>query len=79
MKNEDITLEEQVERLRARRGNSEEWKDRVRRILNNVFLILTACGAVTYVSGDANRGDGMILFGIAIGFKLVEIIIRILR
>lgn len=79
MKNEDISLEEQVERLRARRGNSEEWKDRARRILNNVFLILAACGAVTYFSGEENRINGMILIGIGMGFKLVEIIIRTLR
>ncbi len=79
MNNEELTLEEQVEQIRARRNNSGEWKERVRRILNNVFLILAACGVVTYFSGAEHHVNGLILVGIGMGFKLVELIIRILR
>jgi peptidoglycan/LPS O-acetylase OafA/YrhL len=78
MAKEELTLEEQVERIRAKR-NGGEWKDRARRILNNVFLILAVCGLVTYFSGEENHINGMILVGIAMAFKLVEIVIRIVR
>ena len=78
MAKEELTLEEQVERIRAKR-NGGGWKDRARRILNNVFLILAVCGVVTYFSGEENHINGMILVGIAMAFKLVEIVIRIIR
>ena len=78
MAKEELTLEEQVERKRAKR-NGGEWKDRARRILNNVFLILAVCGVVTYFSGEENHVNGIILVGIAMAFKLVEIVIRIIR
>lgn len=78
MAKEELTLEEQVERIRAKR-NGGGWKDRARRILNNVFLILAVCGLVTYFSGEENHINGIILVGIAMAFKLVEIVIRIVR
>lgn len=78
MAKEELTLEEQVERIRAKR-NGGGWKDRARRILNNVFLILAVCGMVTYFSGEENHINGMILVGIAMAFKLAEIVIRIIR
>ena len=78
MAKEELTLEEQVERIRAKR-NGGGWKDRARRILNNVFLILAVCGLVTYFSGEENHVNGIILVGIAMAFKLVEIVIRIIR
>ena len=78
MAKEELTLEEQVERIRAKR-NGGGWKDRARRILNNVFLILAVCGVVTYFSGEENHVNGIILVGIAMAFKIVEIIIRIIR
>lgn len=78
MANEELTLEEQVERIRAKR-NGGGWKDRARRILNNIFLILAVCGMVTYFSGEENHVNGIILVGIAMAFKIVEIIIRIIR
>lgn len=78
MAKEELTLEEQVERIRAKR-NGGGWKDRARRILNNVFLILAVCGLVTYFSGEESHVNGIILVGIAMAFKVVEIIIRIIR
>lgn len=79
MSKEDLSLEEQVERIRAKRNGSGEWKDRIRRILNNVFLILATCGLVTYFSSEENHVNGIILVGIGMLFKFAEIIIRILR
>lgn len=79
MAKEELSLEEQVERIRAKRNGSGEWKDRARRILNNVFLILAVCGLVTYFSSDENNWNGLILIGIGMLFKFVEIIIRITR
>lgn len=79
MAKENLSLEEQVERIRAKRNGSGEWKDHARRILNNVFLILAACGVVTYLSGAEHHINGIILVGIGMAFKLIEIIIRIIR
>lgn len=78
MDNENLSLEEQVEKIRARRNGAGEWKIRARRILNNIFLILAACGVVTYFSGAEYHVNGMILVGIGMAFKVVEIFIRIL-
>lgn len=78
MNNENLSLEEQVERIRAKRNGSGEWKTRARRILNNVFMILAVCGVITYFSGAENHINGIILVGIAMAFKVVEIFIRIL-
>ncbi len=78
MSNDNLSLEEQVERIRAKRGGSGEWKQRARRILNNVFLIVAVCGVVTYFSGEEHHVNGLILIGIGMAFKFIEIIIRIL-
>ena len=79
MANENLSLEEQVERIRAKRNSNGEWKDRARRILNNVFLVLAVCGVATYFSGEENHVNGLILVGIGMAFKLAEIFIRIIR
>lgn len=79
MADENLSLEEQVQRIRAKRNGSGEWKERARRILNNVFLILAPCGVVTYFSGEENHVNGLILIGISMLFKMAEIIIRIIR
>ena len=79
MAKEELTLEEQVERIRAKRNGSGDWKECARRILNNVFLILAVCGVVTYFSGEESHINGIILVGIAMAFKLAEIVIRIIR
>ena len=76
---EELSLEEELERIRAKRSGSGEWKERARRILNNVFLILAVCGMVTYFSGEEHHVNGMIIVGIAMAFKFLEIIIRIVR
>ena len=79
MSNENLTLEEQVERIRAKRNGSGEKKERARRILNNIFIVLAVGGLVTYFSADGNHINGMILVGVAMVFKLVEIFIRIIQ
>lgn len=79
MSKEELSLEEQVERIRAKRNGSGEWKDRARRILNNVFLILAVCGIATYFSSEEQHVNGLLLIGISMLFKIAEIIIRIIR
>jgi hypothetical protein len=76
-RDENLSLEEQVAKIRAKR-NGGEWKDRARRILNNVFLVVAGCGVATYFLSD-DKMNGIILVGIGMAFKAVEIIIRILR
>lgn len=78
MQKEELSLEEQVARIRAKRNGSGEWKERARRILNNVFIILAVCGLVTYFSSEEHHWNGIILVGISMLFKFAEIIIRII-
>lgn len=76
---EELTLEEQVQRIRDKRNNRHnEIRERARRILNNVFLILSVCGVVTYFSQDGDHTQSLMIIGIGMGFKVVEILIRIL-
>ena len=55
-----------------------DWRIRARRILNNGFLILAVCGVATYFSGEENHMNGIILVGISMCFKIVELGIRFL-
>lgn len=55
-----------------------DWRTRARRILNNIFLILAVCGVATYFSGEENHMNGIILVGISMSFKIVELGIRFL-
>jgi hypothetical protein len=43
-----------------------------------VFLVVAGCGLATYFLSD-DKMNGIILVGIGMAFKAVEIIIRILR
>lgn len=56
----------------------EDWRTRARRILNNVFLVLTVCGLVTYFSGEDSHVNGLVILGIGMCFKVVELGIRFL-
>lgn len=60
------------------KNNNEDWRTRARRILNTVFLVLGAAGVVQYFLAPEDRTNALIIIGIALCIKIVEILIRIL-
>lgn len=77
MKNEDLTLEEQVERIRKKRaGHHDKGKAKV--ILNTLFLALAAIGLAMYFFGEDDHTQALIVIAIGMVFKVVEFILRLL-
>lgn len=73
--NEELTLEEQVERIRNKRNRNTN-KNKIQKILNTVFLILATIGLVCYFYNDNNRLLGLSIIGISLIVKIFEFIIR---
>ena len=75
MKPEELSLEEQVERIRRKR-NCHFDNDKVRIALNTLFLILAAIGLVMYFFVGENHVPGLIVIAVGMLFKVVEFILR---
>lgn len=74
-KQDELTLEEQVEKIRQkrnRRGNYEA----MRRYLNIAYLTLAGIGLVWYFSTDENRIPALCVIGAGMILKVVELFIR---
>lgn len=72
---EELTLEEQVERVRRKRrryGNHEQ----LRNILNSLFMLLAAIGVVWYFADENNRIGALCVLGVAMLLKIAEFIVR---
>lgn len=74
-KSEELTLEEQVERIRRKRQSKGDLT-RVRLILNTVFLLLAVVGLVVYFWNDANHIYALVIIGVGMLLKIVEFFIR---
>lgn len=74
-KDEEFSLEEQVELIRRKRQRSADYT-RIRQILNSVFLLLAAIGLVMYFWNDSNHTYALIVIGIGMLLKIVEFFIR---
>ncbi len=81
---EELSLEEQVERIRRKRARSHDTS-RVRFILNMLFLILAAIGLVMYFFGGEKQGStevnhvpALIVIAAGMVFKVVEFILRLI-
>ena len=74
-KTEELTLEEQVERIRRKRQSKADHT-RIRQILNSVFLVLAAIGLVMYFWNDSNHIYALIVIGVGMLLKIVEFFIR---
>lgn len=72
---EELTLEEQVERIRRKRSKGAN-NPKVRNILNAVFLILAAIGVIWYYADDNNHIPALIVIGISLVIKIIEFYIR---
>lgn len=83
MKPEELSLEEQVERIRRKREQRYDIT-KVRPLLNTIFLILAAIGLVMYFLGGEKQGStnvnhvpGLVVIGVGMLFKVAEFILRI--
>jgi hypothetical protein len=74
-KAEELSLEEQVERIRRKRQRSADHT-RLRLILNSAFMLLAAIGLVMYFWNDNNHTYALIVIGAGMLLKIVEFFIR---
>ena len=74
---EELSLEEQVERIRKKRAGQHDGT-KARAILNTLFLVLAAVGLAMYFFGGDNHVPALIVIGIGMLFKVVEFILRLL-
>lgn len=74
---EELTLEEQVERIRKKRMRSASFEG-TRSKLNTLFLIFAAIGLVLYFSNEDYKFYGLGIIGIGMILKVAEFFIRFL-
>ncbi|MBO7348126.1 MAG: hypothetical protein IKM92_02090 [Bacteroidaceae bacterium] len=55
-----------------------DWKPRVQRILNTVFLVLAAAGVVQYFFNEGDHGKALAIIAVAMSLKIIEFMIRFL-
>lgn len=75
MKQEELSLEEQVERIRKKRAGQYDGT-KARAVLNVLFLVLAAIGLAMYFFGGENHMPALIVIGMV--FKVIEFILRLL-
>ena len=76
MKQEELSLEEQVERIRKKRAKQFD-KTKIRVALNVLFLLLAAIGLAMYFFFDANNVTALLVIAFGMLFKVVEFILRL--
>lgn len=77
MKQEELSLEEQVERIRQKRAKRFD-NTKVRIALNFLFLILAIVGLCMYFFGSPNHVPALIIIAIGMMFKVIEFMLRLL-
>ena len=68
-------IEETARKERAKKGVSVE---KVRSILNVIFLLCAVVGLILYFAWPDNRLAGMAVIGAGMGFKIIEFFFRFL-
>lgn len=76
MKQEELSLEEQVERIRKKRAKQFD-KTKIRVALNVLFLLLAAIGLAMYFIFDTNNVTALLVIAFGMLFKVVEFILRL--
>ena len=74
-KDEELSLEEQVERIRKKRQRFGQY-DSLRNYLNGIFLVLAAIGLVVYYTSDEHKLLGLGIIGVGMVLKVLELFIR---
>ena len=77
MNKEELSLEEQVERIRKKRAGRHD-STKVRAILNALFLVLAAIGLAMYFFGGKNHMPALVVIAIGMVFKVIEFVLRLL-
>lgn len=76
MRKEELSLEEQVERIRKKRAHRYDT-EKVRMVLNTLFLILAAVGLVMYFLDEEKHVAAWIVIAVGMMLKVVEFILRL--
>lgn len=76
MKQEELSLEEQVERIQKKRAKQFD-KTKIRVALNVLFLLLAAIGLAMYFFFDTNNVTALLVIAFGMLFKVVEFILRL--
>ena len=74
-KEEELTLEEQVARIRAKRCRQSNHKT-ARNVLNALFLCLAAIGLLIYFCYPEARLWGLGIIAVGMLLKIVELFLR---
>lgn len=77
MKQEELSLEEQVERIRRKREKQFD-NTKLRIVFNILFLILAVVGLSMYFFGSDNHVPALIVIAVGMVFKVIEFILRLL-
>lgn len=77
MKQEELSLEEQVERIRRKRAKQFD-NTKLRIVFNILFLILAVVGLSMYFFGSENHVPALIVIAVGMVFKVIEFILRLL-
>jgi len=77
MATEELTLEEQVERIRRKRAKGHN-KAKARTMLNTLFLAMAAIGLAMYFFGGENHVPALIVIAVGMAFKVIEFVLRLL-
>lgn len=76
-KDQELSLEEQVERIRNKRKRFHDTT-RLRAILNTIFLLLAAVGLVAYFWDDQHHSFALITISVGMLVKVAEFLVRFL-
>ncbi|MBO4662584.1 MAG: hypothetical protein J5630_07785 [Bacteroidaceae bacterium] len=55
-----------------------DWRPRVQRILNTVFMVLAAAGVVQYFLNEGDHSKALAIIAVALCLKIIEFMIRFL-
>ncbi|MBP3712532.1 MAG: hypothetical protein IJ219_01190 [Bacteroidaceae bacterium] len=76
MRQEELSLEEQVERIRRKRAGQHD-NTKIRMVLNTLFLALAAVGLAMYFFGGDNHVPALCVIAAGMVLKVIEFILRI--
>lgn len=74
-KEEELSLEEQVARIRAKRSKGNKYL-KARGVLNTVFLVLAGIGVVWYFCTEEQKLWALSVVAFAMFLKVIEFILR---
>lgn len=72
---EELTLEQEVERVRRKRARFTN-NDKLRTILNTVFMLLAVIGLIIYFTVDEQHILALGIIALGMLFKIFEFILR---